>query len=109
MDITANTDATPEDLHEHDEDHWLFQLIDTAEAARVAGVSEATIRGWAHKKRIVAAGHVGRSPRYLRRDVARVERETRLTGKAPLRDDDMIAGRQILDRQRRQAARTDAA
>jgi excisionase family DNA binding protein len=97
--ITRNTAVTPDARTELDD------LLTTKEAAKLAGVKEGTIRYWASVGKLEAVGHIGRSPRYLHRDVARVERETRMTGKAPLRNDPYIAGRQILDhRARNQAA-----
>lgn len=76
------------------------RLLDTAAAARRAGVSESLVRQWAHRGyldpttgrrvRLAPAGRVGRSPRYREADVIRAERATRINderaGRTPRRE-----------------------
>ena len=51
--------------------------LTTREAAKAAHVDEATIRSWAHRRKLLAANEDPEHPLYLRMEVLAVEASTR--------------------------------
>lgn len=88
-------------------------ILTGAQAAREVGLSRAAITQWRERGYLGPNGerehlrNIGtpERPRYLRADVARAEHATRERATRGLRNDDLIAGRQILDHRARRAAR----